>query len=300
MATNTVDTCIHSENARFLDECDGTEVCMDCGLVLQESLPPLESLNLGVENLDNDFELQKLTEKIQPYGVRLSKTDQKIFLLDWIENGHLPLCVVDQTWFWSKQMIREFNPGQVHPRDRVYFNFQEFSALALYQVLYKNNNPRSLSLIARITGVTEKRLWRLCRIFPLAFDVETLRPSNWMPGLLPMLPMNFKEGMHVGKVADWIQQDFALHPLSLLVIMIFAYLEHRKDLHLSKSRATLSNNSEENAVDIDAASVQTCTKTDLSKMTGVSLATITRGYRRVVTDNIRFNPAILSFKDIST
>ena len=36
MSANTVDTCIHSEDARFLDESDGTEVCMDCGLVLQE------------------------------------------------------------------------------------------------------------------------------------------------------------------------------------------------------------------------------------------------------------------------
>ena len=294
---DSIETCFHMEKARFLDEKDGTEVCMDCGLVLQDYLPAMENLNYDQIYAKRELEDQSLAEKIRPFGVRLSQADQKILLLDWIENGHLPVCIVDQTWNWSKQMIRNLTPETIHQRDQICFNLIEFSAVAMYQVLYKTNSPRSLTNITRITGVTEKKLWRICRMFPLEFDYDNMKPSNWMPGLFTSLPVTFKESVHIGKLANYFQQDHAFNPLSLLTIAIYAYLEHRKKMNEKRNRDESTLENEENAVDYRTHSAQTLSKSDLRDLTGVSVATITRGYRKIIEENTHFNHGILYFKE---
>lgn len=289
--SDPVDSCLHAENARFLDERDATEVCMDCGLVIDESLPGLGVRQENVLPEDNEREIARMTEKLNAFGARLSKTDQKIFLLDWADNGHLPIAVVDQTWSWTKAMLRDFNPELVNRRDRANFNFEEFSALALHQTLCKHGNPRPLAVVARITGVSQKRLWRLARIFPYSSDLGHLLPSNWMPGLSTSLPITYKESVEIGKIADMFAREFAYHPLSLLVISIYAYLTRRKEAY----RERIPESCNDNAVHLNPESMLACTKSELSKMTGVALGTITRGYKRIIEENPRFNPDMFIF-----
>lgn len=301
-----VDTCKHPENSKFLDEKDGTEVCMDCGLVLYESLPcsdyrgrhPEED-DKGRQLQEDEEELKRLNEKISRFGARISQTEQRIFLLDWADNGHLPLSVVDQTWAWCKQMLRDFEPENIHRRDRVHFTFEEFLSLALYQTLYKQNNPRALSVIARITGVSEKRLWQLSRIFPLPFGINHMKPSNFMPGLYSSLPISYKESIHIGKLADMFAADFAYHPLSLLVIAIFGYLNNRKTEYLQQNVVSEARDNEENAVDLCPVSMRNCTKAELSKLTGVSQGTITKGYKKIIETNPKCSPDLLRFFEFS-
>lgn len=265
------------EDARFLDEKDGTEVCMDCGLVLQDYLPCNRSngLSENMENSDSEQEIENLGKKILPFGARISKNDQRVYLLDWAENGHLPRAIVDQTWAGTKEMLRGFDPESIHRRDKISFNFEEFSAVALSQALFKQENPRALSVIARITGVPEKKLSRISKLFPMPFNQSQFRPSNWMAGLLPSLPITYREGVHIGKIADSLSSDFAYNPLSLLVVCIYAYLNYRKTNSIM------------------------CSKTELSKLTGVSSGTITKGYRRAIEENPRFNVTMLHFTPVS-
>lgn len=300
--SSVIDSCSHPEASIYSDEKDGTLVCMDCGLVLEENLPLLQNIKLEDPRGEKDEKLEKLKSKIRVFGVRLEQSEQKIFLLDWIENGHLPLCVIDQTWSWSKRMIDKLEPENIHPRDKMYFNLEEFTAIALYQTLCKQNNPRSLTIISSISGVPVKKLWRLARIFPLAFNFENLRPSNWMPGLYTHLPISFKESVHIGKIADWLQQDFAFNPLSLLTIIVYAYLIQRKDrLAIAKKDSTCSaemQGAPDNAVDFRGEKfTNMLTKSELSRITGVSSSTITKGYRKVIEDNSRFNRHILYFSE---
>lgn len=269
--------CQHPEAAKFLDDREGTQVCMDCGLVLDDFFSPQE-FGGGPILSDEESRLHKLNLKVRCMGLRACPQKQGHILQDWVANGHLPPNIIPRVWHLSRKALEDLVIESISPKDRIYFSFEEFSAHMLYQFFCREKTPRSLQSISLLTGVSEKKLWKLEKIFPSCFILDNMRASCWMVGISLFLPMNYKESVHVSGIADMLQNDFALNPLSILSVAIYAYLIQRKKTFLGRG-----------------PSPPIMSKVALGKLVGVSTGTITKGYKSLILENDKIDMNVLNF-----
>jgi len=126
-----------------------------------------------------------MIEHLKEIGVSYNEREQREILLDWQENGHLPACVLDQSIALTKTIFGK----AVKPVKRRNFRYtlEEITALILYRVLIEEGIPRSLNVISRLTGVCQKKLWTMERVFCGTMStVSASRASIWLPGLSPI------------------------------------------------------------------------------------------------------------------
>ena len=167
-----------------------------------------------------------MIEHLKEIGVSYNEREQREILLDWQENGHLPACVLDQSIGLTKTIFGK----AVKPVKRRNFRYtlEEITALILYRVLIEEGIPRSLNVISRLTGVCQKKLWTMERVFCGTMStVSASRASIWLPGLSPYLPLNYKETSAIGQWADWLQERYDYAPKTMLSCVLYAYLSMR-------------------------------------------------------------------------
>lgn len=277
--------CPHPEEDQCLDEREGTLVCAACGLVLDETLLMDRDLQ-RLTYIDREIEeITRIAAKIKCMGIILDKEELKATVSHWAANGHFPENIVEKTWNWSLRILSDLKVENIPKRHRINFTLRDFAAMALFQTLVNEKIPRPMNNITHVSGVSSMRLWKLLKIFPRNFSLQSLAPSTWMPGLLRALPISYKESVHITRIADWLQHDFAQNPLTILTTVIYAYLLHRKAGYMLETGMH---------PDPRHYKMEALTKTQLSEITGVSISTLTNGFKSLLEDNTRFCMPILT------
>ena len=128
--------CFHKKTID--DDREGTEVCLDCGLVLQEILLPGTPL-----------------KTTRTFSTREGEPELTRHLCDVIAHAEIPMCVVSPTLDYYKQLRGELASHRPKFTDKVLL------AYALYETLNRENISRTVQEIAFFTDCSEKKLWNV-------------------------------------------------------------------------------------------------------------------------------------------
>lgn len=207
----TTRNCRHPEQDCILDDREGTLICQLCCLVINENTPQNASF---VENTSKGVE-----------------GEHAELIHDWIENGNLPsfalrpaLRFLTNTIFTSEQL-----------KNTTVYSFNDLAAFALYSTLIEEDVPRSLNEIARITGVSTNKLWRLESDLGIS---NPLKCSAFMPKLAMQLPLSYSESRVICARADWIQERCSFSPITVLTAVVYSYMD---EVRLRRQRLAITN-----------------------------------------------------------
>jgi transcription initiation factor TFIIIB Brf1 subunit/transcription initiation factor TFIIB len=121
--------CYHSNTVD--DERDGTNVCTDCGLVLDTLLFPTSTANPRTNEGDENYKI-------------------KYFIKDVCANAHIPESICNYSYFFYKKIRKDEVLKKIKNN--------QLAAFAIYNTLHRFEVPRSLEEISHYTGENIKRV----------------------------------------------------------------------------------------------------------------------------------------------
>jgi len=219
----TTANCHHRRAGRIIDEREGTIICGDCCLVLDESTFPSQPANPN----SAFYSETKLEAGKTSSWCRIAQTR---ILEDWTSNAHIPSYIIPISISKLKAL------SSIHQKDvwdelasKVSATIDEITALALYYALLDEEIPRPLHYIADITQTSIKCLDRLVDIFPHENNLTSLKSSIWMPSLSYFLPFSYKEERVICDKADAVQEKHSFTPITVLTAVIYRYYMWRNE-----------------------------------------------------------------------
>ena len=228
---DTTLTCPHEKKFHIQDDREGSVICSNCSLVLQDQnliCTASESREqiTDFEYYDKDEDTLRLN--LKNIGTVYDETKQYDLLINWTENANLPPFIV----YTCLRFYRTFfiALSDLPPKRRGYnFNLEDTTALALYRVLIKEKIPRSMTVIETLTGVSSKKLWRMETDFcSYDQDLNSIKASAWMSGISFYLPLSYKETQVICDKADSAQQLYSFSPITMLLTVIYNYIRDRE------------------------------------------------------------------------
>ena len=233
----SIRTCQHSSIYRVIDDQDGTIICAKCCLVLadarfihdditrdvEKNKDDLRPIDLLLLNPTGSLEGEKEEESESTLGDIDLHPRLKSDLEDWIENAHLPKCILQPVSVQFKRMTRDLNEKSVKIRQRL-VKSNEVLAAALYVTLIEARVPRTSCMIAFFTNVDEERIRSIAEISSGMDSLSTNRASIWMPLVGPEFNLSYTQSNEICELADSIQGEYSFSPLSILLAVICIYL----------------------------------------------------------------------------
>ena len=222
-AEYTTTNCPHGENSRILDSREGTIICLDCSLVLDERTFPIDSSSTASSRGHEPSTLDGAVHRLFSW----CQLTQNRVLQDWTANAHIPDYIVSISLTKLKSILR--SQGAAEQIARVSVGIDEVTALALYYSLIDEEIPRPLRSIAALTETSLKALDRLSDIFPHANYLTPLKASIWMPSLSYFLDLSYKEEQLICGKADDVQEKYSFSPITILTAIIFRFYKWREE-----------------------------------------------------------------------
>lgn len=239
--------CKHDDyKFHIIDEREGTVICTRCSCVIEENY--MQSQVISDTPIQPEIE-KSLTSKIKHLGIKHSYDEQKTILEDWTENNHISRGVPDRAIHNFNKLISRSYKDLFILRPTL----EELTAFALHSTLLDELTPKSLGVISNITNVPVKRLNRIDCIVNQCMNTNMLKPSIWMPGLTPYLPLDFKDSQNVCRIADSIQEYYSFSPITILTCVLSWYMSETE-------KKTMSNQT-------------------LCTVTGIALSTLNRAMK---------------------
>lgn len=246
--------------SRNINNGEGSVVCSICGLVQEAALEGIPIRGQWKNGWETSLCERAKNQALKEFGFRFTPRSMEKILVDWVENGLLPSFVLNKTIYRAMQILDGYRRPEA-ARRKGFCSLTEFSAIILYGTLLEERIPRSVNLVSGISGVPVKRLWNLDEVFYPNMELERISgPSDWMSGICYFLPISYKEGRNVCRVANLLYRDFSFRALTVLSVVIYAYLEMRHAKYPNKKRLP---------------------KKQLCEITGVSVTSLMRGVQEM-------------------
>ena len=228
--------CFHSRKYRVSDDHEGTIICGNCSLVLGSSTfihPVLTDQRPKVNR--GSYTTSNLTGSDY-----LSVLSKEFLLKDWIEDGRLPVCVMEAVIHKYEIYCEKFGRDIIAKKQ---VKCDELLASTLFLSLIEEGAQRTPEQISYITGVLEDRILKIAahiisRTRAQISLNKALIPSVWIPLLGSELRLTYKQQQALGKVSDQMQMFFSFSPIT--VVLAVSYILFQKHKSTASNKKILS------------------------------------------------------------
>lgn len=229
--------CSHCSHVNtVIDPHEGTQVCLDCALVLEEYLDFDGSCHLPTTRLDDSVHRQISNNK------KKETHWERNLVLDWLANGHIPPIyaadIVDlyketcnnnssttplpgqlqqSKQIEAKRLFHQNHPYQIQQRESLL-------ALCLYETLKRQEIPRSLK---EVCGLTGQRLTNLTLLLKKYFPYsKPIKPEDMVVRYCCRMGISRQDALQIEQgVQRSIKKNHSCTPSTVIASHVVKYVQ---------------------------------------------------------------------------